>query len=149
MLLGIESQVRRAISSPVTGGTSVYSTLASLGITTQANGTLSMDATKFSAAMKADPTAASQLFTSTSGIAKKLDTILTQHLATDGDLAARNDSITAGRKDLDKQKTALDARMQVIQDRYTKQFNALDTLLTQMQSTSTYLTQQLSNRSSG
>ena len=35
--------------------------------------------------------------------------------------------------------------MVVFQARYLKQFNALDSLLTQMQSTSSYLTQQLSN----
>lgn len=149
MLLGIESQVRRAISDTVGSSTSRYNTLASLGITTQANGTLSMDATKFAAAMKADPTAASQLFTSAKGISVRMDGVLTQHLASTGDLAARDASITAGRKDLDKQKTALDARMQVLQDRYTKQFSALDSLLTQMNSTSTYLTQQLSKSSNG
>jgi flagellar hook-associated protein 2 len=148
MLLGIESQVRRAISDTVGSSTSRYSTLASLGITTQANGTLAMDAVKFAAAMKADPTAASQLFTSTKGISLRMDGVLTQHLAKTGDLAARDANIAAGRKDLDKQKTALDARMQVLQTRYTAQFSALDSLLTQMNSTSTYLTQQLSKSSS-
>jgi len=49
MLRGIEEQVRRTVSSVVTGGTSKYTTLASLGISTQANGTLALDATKFAA----------------------------------------------------------------------------------------------------
>ena len=39
--------------------------------------------------------------------------------------------------------------MAVLQARYLKQFNALDSLLTQMQSTSSYLTQQLVPSSSG
>lgn len=148
MLLGIESQVRRVISDTVGSSTSRYGSLASLGITTQANGTLAMDATKFNAAMTADPSAASQLFTSTKGVSVRMDAVLTQHLDSSGDLAARDASITAGRKDLDKQKAALDARMAIIQDRYTKQFSALDSLLTQMNSTSTYLTQQLSKSQS-
>jgi flagellar hook-associated protein 2 len=37
----------------------------------------------------------------------------------------------------------LEARMQLIQERYLKQFTALDALLSQLQSTSTYLSQQL------
>jgi flagellar hook-associated protein 2 len=144
MLRGIESQVRKVISDNVVGGTSKYVNLASLGISTQINGTLALDSTKFAAALKADASSVGQVFGSTNGIAKRIDTLMTLHLATTGDLAARDASITARRKDLDKQKTALDARMVVIEARYTKQFSALDSLLTQMQSTSTYLAQQLS-----
>jgi flagellar hook-associated protein 2 len=66
-------------------------------------------------------------------------------LADDGEVAARDATMAARRKDIDKQKQALEARMVVFQARYLKQFNALDSLLTQMQSTSSYLTQQLSN----
>jgi flagellar hook-associated protein 2 len=51
--------------------------------------------------------------------------------------------LSANQKDLDKQRDALDARMQVIQQRYMKQFTALDSMLSQLQTTSSYLTQQL------
>jgi flagellar hook-associated protein 2 len=37
--------------------------------------------------------------------------------------------------------------MAIVQARYLKQFNALDSMLSKMQSTSTYLTQQLSKLS--
>ena len=73
------------------------------------------------------------------------NTSITSWLADDGEVAARDATMAARRKDIDKQKQALEARMVVFQARYLKQFNALDSLLTQMQSTSSYLTQQLSN----
>ena len=148
MLRGIEAQLRRTISDPAGGVTGAYSTLASIGITTTSTGTLALDATKYAAAMKADSTAAQQVFSSTDGVARRLDTLLSAHLATGGDIATRDAGITQRRKDLTAQQAAVDARMEVIEARYTKQFNALDSLLTSMQSTSTYLAQQLGTSSS-
>jgi flagellar hook-associated protein 2 len=149
MLRGLEAELRKTIANPVAGVASNYSTLATLGITTTATGTLELNATKFAAAMKADPAAASQVFASTNGIGKKLDAMITTHLSSTGDITARDAGITSKRKQLDKDKTALDARMAVVQERYKKQFSALDSMLTSMQSTSAYLAKQLGNVPSG
>jgi len=148
MLRNIESQMRRLVSEPVSSGTQPYTTLASLGITSTVTGTLALDSAKFNAALAANPAAAGAVFGSTDGVAKRLDSFLTGHLATTGDLATRDAGITTRRKDLTAQQTALDARMAVIQARYLKQFTALDSLLTQMQSTSSYLATQLNQISS-
>lgn len=148
MLRGIEAQVSRLISDPVSGlGSSPYSTLASLGITRDATGALKLDNTKFDAAIAKEPGAASRLFTADNGIAVRMGAYLDARLADTGELAARDATMKAKGKDIDKQKQALETRMAAFQARYLKQFNALDSLLTQMQSTSSYLTQQLSNLS--
>jgi flagellar hook-associated protein 2 len=57
----------------------------------------------------------------------------------------RNDSLKSSIKDIGDQRTALNDRLAELQDRYLKQFNALDTLLAQLQSTSSFLTQQFAN----
>ncbi len=143
LLIGIDSQLRRILSTPVAGISGNYTTLASVGITTNADGTLSLDSAKFQTALNADPQAVNQIFASSDGIASQLNTYLTDQLSSTGNIAARNTSLAAQQQDLQDQRDALDARMQVLQDRYLQQFTALDTLLSQMQSTSTYLTQQL------
>lgn len=143
LLIGIDSQVRRILSTPVAGTSGAYGTLASLGITTNADGTLALDSTKFQKALSADPQAVNQIFASNGGIATQLNSYLTDQLSSSGNIAARNTSLTAQQKDLQGQRDALDARMQLVQDRYLQQFTALDTMLSQLQSTSTYLTQQL------
>jgi len=143
-LRNLESQLRRLVSEPVAGVDGGYSTLASLGITSTATGTLAVNQAKFDAAVAAAPAAVSQVFASTQGVAVRLDGFLKGKLATDGEFAARDAGITARRKDLTRQREALEARMQVIEARYSKQFNALDSMLTRMQSTSSYLAQQLS-----
>ncbi|MEY4760403.1 MAG: hypothetical protein RLZZ200_259 [Pseudomonadota bacterium] len=145
MLQGIESQLRRLIAAPVTGANAAYTSLASLGITTQLDGTLSLNATKFQAAMAAGPSMVSGVFGGAEGIATKLYDYLTAQLASTGQIAARDSSIAAQRKSLTAQTAALDVRMAAVQVRYKKQFSTLDSLLTKMQGTSDYLSQQLAN----
>ena len=48
-------------------------------------------------------------------------------------------------KDVTDQETALNTHMALVQQRYLKQFNALDSLMSTLQQTSNYLTQQLAN----
>lgn len=143
MLRNIESQLRRLISEPVPGVSGPYTTLASIGITTSVKGTLSVDQAKYDAALAAAPGVLTQIFSSSEGLATRLDSFLGAKLATGGEIASRDATIAARRKDLTKQQQALEARMQVLQARYSKQFNSLDSLLAQMQSTSTYLSNQL------
>ncbi len=143
MLRGLDTQLRRMLSSPVPGTTGTYTTLASLGITSTLNGTLQLDASKLSAALAADASAVSQVFASESGVAVRMADFVAQKLSSTGEIAARNDGIAAQRKNLQSRADALNARMVVLQERYMKQFTAMDAMLSQLQSTSSYLTQQL------
>lgn len=148
MLLNIEAQLRRSVSSPVAGAAEPYNTLANVGVAFGTDGKLALDATRFQAAMAANSTAVGALFGSANGVAKQLDGFLETQLSSAGGIATRNAGIDAQRKDLNKRAEALELRMIAVQARYQKQFSALDSLLSRMQSTSSYLTQQLSQSTS-
>jgi len=139
MLRNIDSQVRKMISSPVAGVTGSYTTLASLGITTQADGSLKLDPVRFNAALQANPGAVSDIFTSDNGVTVKLADFMGSKTSSTGEVTTRSSDITDTLVDLKDQQDALDARMKVIQDRYYKQFNALDSLLAQLNNTATSL----------
>jgi flagellar hook-associated protein 2 len=139
MLRNIDSQVRKLISSPVAGVTGNYTTLASLGITTQADGSLKLDTTRFTAALQANPGAVSDIFTSDQGVAVKLANFLGSKTSSTGEVTVRSSNITDSLVSLKDQQDALNARMKVIEQRYYKQFNALDSLLAQMNTTATSL----------
>jgi len=145
LLRSIESEARRALSNPVTGGSSTYTTLASLGITTNATGALSVDPTKLTKALDEDPEGVAKLFGSENGVAARMFSQLEDRLATEGDIEGRNTRLKSELKDIARDKEALNLRMAQVETRLRKQFTALDSLLSQMQSTSSYLTQQLSN----
>lgn len=79
------------------------------------------------------------------GYAYTLNTLATSLLASDGPLAGRTDGISNSVKDIGKQRDAMNLRLSGIEKRYRAQFTALDTMLSSMNQTSTYLTQQLAN----
>jgi flagellar hook-associated protein 2 len=81
------------------------------------------------------------------GYAYTLNQLTTSMLSAGGLLDSRTQGINRSITDIGKQRTALNARLTDIQARYTKQFTALDTMLSSLNSTSTYLTQQLANLS--
>ncbi len=139
MLRNIESQVRKLVSSPVSGVNGNYTTLASLGLTTQADGRLQLDGVKFNAALEANPGAVSDIFTSDNGVAVKLADLMGSKTSTTGELTVRSSNITDTLVDLKDKQDVLNARMKVIEQRYFKQFNALDTLLGQLNTTASSL----------
>ena len=139
MLRNIESQVRNLVSSPVSGVSGNYTTLASLGITTQADGTLKLDGDRFNAALDANPGAVSDIFTSNNGVAVKLADLMGTKTSVTGELTVRSSNIVGSLEDLKDQQDTLNARMKVVEQRYLKQFNALDTLLAQMNTTASSL----------
>lgn len=83
--------------------------------------------------------------TYTVGYAAQIDFMIKDILAEEGILAARTTGMNDTIKRMDKQTEALELRMTAIEKRYRAQFTQLDTLLSKMNSTSTYLTQQIAS----
>jgi flagellar hook-associated protein 2 len=79
------------------------------------------------------------------GIAYQLNTLITSFLATDGLLDSRTEGIQSRIEGIGDQKEVLDRKMEALEIRYRNQFNALDSLLAQLQTTSDFLTQQLAS----
>lgn len=77
------------------------------------------------------------------GIAGSLDSLLTRFLASDGQLSSKTDSIESRIENISTQRDALTKRIVAIEERYRRQFEAMDVLLGQLQATSDYLQQQL------
>jgi flagellar hook-associated protein 2 len=145
LLRGVQDQIRRDISNPVADVSGSFATLASIGITTTATGTLDVDTRKLNAALAADPAAIAQLFGSEDGVAARLYSQLQKRLSSNGDIETRNQGLNGELKGITDQKARLELRLGQIEARFRKQFVALDTLLTQSQSTASYLTQQLAS----
>jgi len=145
MLRGVETQVTAGLTSPVSGLTGNYTSLASVGITKKADGTLTLDETKFNKALTDNPDAVAAIFGSANGVAARLSTDLTARLATDSPISTRDQALQKAIVAIQNDKTALDARMAKVEETLRKQFTALDGLLAQMQTTSSYLTQQLAS----
>jgi len=143
MLRGIETDIRRQLSD-TNSGSSVFSSLASIGITTQKDGSLTLDNAKLTGALSSNFDEVAKLFGGDNGVATRLSNVLTPRLATDAEIDVRSKRLNAKSVELQKQQAALEVRMAAVEARYKKQFTALDSLLSKLQSDSSFLTQQLS-----
>ncbi|RLA09304.1 MAG: flagellar hook protein, partial [Gammaproteobacteria bacterium] len=79
------------------------------------------------------------------GIAFQLDALISGFLEPDGVLGSRTDGIQSRVDDITDRREVLNRRMDVLEVRYRAQFNALDGLLSQLRTTSDFLTQQLAS----
>jgi flagellar hook-associated protein 2 len=136
----IRDQLRREISS--VPGTDAAS-LASIGVTTQIDGKLATDATRLDTAVAADFDSIGELFSGTTGLATRLDTIASATLSGASAIATREGNLKTTLKSITTQRAALDERLVLIRARLSKQFNAMDSLLAQLKTTSSFLSAQL------
>ena len=79
----------------------------------------------------------------TRGYADQLNTLLDTFLEADGSFDAKMDGLQGRIDNVGEQREDLNRRIEALEIRYRAQFNALDALMAQLQSTSSFLTQQL------
>jgi flagellar hook-associated protein 2 len=79
------------------------------------------------------------------GIAYQLNALISGFLKPEGILDSRTDGIQNRVEDITDQREVLNRRIEALEIRYRTQFNALDSLLSQLQTTSSFLTQQLAS----
>jgi flagellar hook-associated protein 2 len=143
-LSGIQNQIQDALYSIVNTGSSTYNTLASIGITTQADGSLSLNSSTLTNALNSNFSAVSQLFSSTTGVANTLNSDITTALGANGSITTEGQTLTSQENALTTQSNQLSTQMAALTASLTQQYSALNTLLSSLQSTSSYLSQAFS-----
>ncbi|ARU31494.1 flagellar hook protein [Sulfuriferula sp. AH1] len=134
-------QLRSIFNSPATG---TLTTLSQVGISFQADGSLKLDSSKLNSAMSANFSDVTNLFSSTTGYATRLDTWTTTVLQSgDGLIPNSIASLNTAISGYNDQISHLEVRMSTLQTQYTAQYSNLNALLSSMDSTSAYLAKQL------
>lgn len=126
------ARMARALGAPVAGALGLYRTLSSVGLTTQRDGSLSFDATKFNTALVADPSGVQKLFVAdassgSNGAMGVLRTALDG--LTTGEKAGLNARIAAFGKEitrLDERSVRLEAQVTATEDSLRKRFTAME-----------------------
>lgn len=122
-----------------------YQTLSALGISFKQDGTLSVDSTKLSAAIS---NSSGEVQKTLTAYGSAMKTTISGLLDAQGVIAGRINGLSSSVKNDKSNIAALEIRVAAVQKRYTAQFTALDKLMSQLNTTSSYLTQQLSKTSS-
>jgi flagellar hook-associated protein 2 len=145
LLSGVQNQVRNALYSIVNTGSATYNSLASIGITTNSDGTLSVNQATLSAALTSNFTAVSQLFSGTNGVASTLNSQIDASLTAGGSIDSRSKTLIQQEDALTQQNSQLTKQMSDLTASLTEQYASLNTLLSSLQSTSSYLSQAFSS----
>lgn len=138
------SGVRNELVTPSSQGGD-FRILGDLGITTQQDGTLKIDDTKLSNALKGNFDAVSKLFTGDEGLMSRLDSKIAAYTETGGIIQQRQKALETTRSDITKQREDLARRVESMQSRLLAQFNAMESLVGQLNGTSDQLTSALSS----
>jgi len=141
MLRGVQSSIRNILGDSI-GGLK-YGGIVDIGITTDEDGHFQLDSARLAEVMADDFTAVSELFAGENGVASKLDKTLGAYLASEGSIDSRESSLKDRIQSVADDRAALGERLVSIESRYRARFSAMDVLVGQLQSLSTYLGQQL------
>ena len=128
-------------SSPTVGA---FRHLSEVGISFQKEGNLTLDTARLRETLQQDAGAVAGIFSAEdTGYAVRLDGLVDSWLASDGLLDSRTDGLNKRIDRIEDQQAAMERRLEQTEARYLKQFNSLDSLVSRLNSMSSYLSQQL------
>ncbi|MBW9461018.1 flagellar filament capping protein FliD [Kluyvera sp. EC_51] len=146
----IQTQLKSALSNTLSS--SAYKTLSQIGITSDpSTGQLNISDDKLSAALKKDSSGVGALIVGDgkkTGITTTIGNNLTSWLSSTGIIQAAKDGVSKTLNKLTKDYNAASDLIDVKVARYKEQFTQLDVLMTSLNNTSSYLTQQFESTSS-
>lgn len=137
----MQEQLRGIFTTAATGG--VMTSLAQAGISTQRDGSLLLDSGKLNSVIAADFNDVKNLFASPSGYATRLEAWASSTLSAGGVIDSRTQSLKQYVRDRNEEIDRLEVRMEALKKKYTAEYTNLNLMLSRMNSTSTFLTQQL------
>ncbi|MFV1939552.1 flagellar filament capping protein FliD [Pseudomonas luteola] len=130
----LNSVRKELVSSSAGGGT--IKLLSQLGVNTQRDGTLEINDTKLSKALAENSASVAGFFTGDNGLLSRMSKVVDGYTKSDGVLADREKSLNSKLVDLKDQQSALDRRITKVQTDLYSKYNAMDTLVAQLNATS-------------
>jgi flagellar hook-associated protein 2 len=139
-LESFQNQLENILDQVKSGNTGAASSLASLGITANTQGTYDTASDTLGNALNANLAAVGSFFGGTNGIATQLNSLINEYTLPGGLLDSINQGLQSSLTDVATQQTALNARLATYSATLTKEYNAMDTAVGLLKQTQTYLT---------
>lgn len=144
----VASRLRSALNTPVAGND--LSALSDIGISLQIDGTLELDEDKLDTALAKDPRGVARLFTGQAdgsdddGVAGHVSAAIAQMTDQYGLLTSASDGIQNSIDNVNDRMDRVQDSIDHTMERYRQQFIQLDSLMSDLNSTKSYLSTQLS-----
>jgi len=141
----IESRISGVLASQVGPPGTAFGSLPALGIRTGADGQLAIDEARFNQALDEAPQTVEAVLTGQQGVVTQLGAFLDDAVGDTGLIAGRQDGLRSRLDGIDQQRVDLEQRISRIEERFLRQFSALDGLVANLNQTGNFLQQQLAN----
>jgi len=144
----VQGELRRMLTTIPSGlEDSPVRMMADVGISTDpSTGKLEFDQDVFKEQLAENPDAVTALFAEkdgVEGVADRTLEVVSGFLASDGVLATRTDGLNGDLEGIQEQRADLERRIQSLEERLVSQFSAADSLISRLNSTGDYVSQQL------
>jgi flagellar hook-associated protein 2 len=140
---GFVSQLRQALSAPIAGLT-IYRSTGEVGFKTNRDGTITLEDAKLDSVLSTNYNAVKSLFinqTTVAGVAQQVNLAIDAiDDVVSGSLTSRKSSLTKQINGLEDQISRKEASISAFQERLKVQYAKLDSLLSQLQGQSNFLT---------
>jgi len=142
-------QMLQGLGSQQVPGLGTVRTLADLGVKTNRDGTLTLDATTLSAAVTRSPSSVNALFsTASTGLSAVVSAAVDQYvLPSNGMLSLAQSGLQGRVKQMGDQATTLQSRLDAYKATLQAQFAAMETVVSQWKTVGSFLTSQSSSSS--
>ena len=137
------NQLRGALGGIVTIDKFSTQSLASIGIKTERDGTLSLNEATLTKQLNSNFEQFGALFAGDEGIGKALSNVVSEYKGIGGIVESKIKSATSSIDRINEERTDFDERMGRYEARLFSQFTTMDLLVSQLQATGDYLTAQL------
>lgn len=149
MLRGVMSKLRQQLTSEVTLSDGSSLSLSKLGVEADRYGKLSLDTERLNEQVEADVDLVQEFFIGENedegGFAQSFDELMSFYTDSDGIVQNRIDSKQTQLDGLDDERIDFARKMESLESRLYAQYNSMDLLVAQMNSTSSYVQAQLDN----
>lgn len=148
LLRGLMGKIRQEISGSFDAGNGGSLSLSEMGVRGDRYGVLSLDSEDLDAFIDSDVGGVQQFFVgsdSSPGFAKSMDDLMSFYTDSGGLIQNRIDSRQEQLERIDDDKISFARKMENLESRLLSQFNAMDLLVANLNSTSSYVQAQLEN----
>ena len=143
----LESQIRGVLNSGAAAGT--FTHLSQVGLSLDKTGTMQFSSDRLTKALAEDPASVADVFAkSGTGYAYKFDKMVDGLLGFKGLVQNRISGLEQRKRDNSEDQLNMEDRLAMVEERFNRQYTALDSIVSQMTSTSNFLSQQLSSLNS-
>lgn len=139
----VKDKLRRDLSEAMPELSGSFTSLVSIGITTASTGFLEIDPDTLTSAIDANFNDVGKIFANTNGVAVRMDKVVEDTLGSTGAIETRENSLKTILDRVEDQREILNRRMESVRSRLLDQFNAMDRLVAQLNTTSSFLGAQL------